>query len=395
MKIVYVARKFLEGFAYQDNELADMHARLGHEVTVITSQSDDSSLYFDMSLIKKSKAVSSKKKSADFRIIRLPLKHKVNFRFWEFKNLISTLEEIEPDLIFFHGSPMFCLLDLAKYKKKHPGITLVMDCHNDYNNAGHGIVSRVLMHKIIYRSIIYKTRNEVDLYYYLAPNIRIFMKDMYRIPDRKLKFLPRGGILENMDFANEVKIRREIREQLHIGTDDVVVISGGKLDSKKMSHHLCEAINDLNKPNVHLILFGTVDKNYEEQLQKAVNGNPKIHLIGWIASENVYNYFFASDIACFPGGHSVMWEQAICCGLPLIVKDWYKGMYYLNVKRNVLLLEDSDVRYIKPALSSLIDHPELRVEMSLNARNEVQKFFSYRRIAESILADTRLKIKNQ
>ena len=391
MKIVYVARKFLEGFAYQDNELADMHARLGHEVTVITSQSDDSSLYFDMSLIKKSKAVSSKKKSADFRIIRLPLKHKVNFRFWEFKNLISTLEEIEPDLIFFHGSPMFCLLDLAKYKKKHPG----MDCHNDYNNAGHGIVSRVLMHKIIYRSIIYKTRNEVDLYYYLAPNIRIFMKDMYRIPDRKLKFLPRGGILENMDFANEVKIRREIREQLHIGTDDVVVISGGKLDSKKMSHHLCEAINDLNKPNVHLILFGTVDKNYEEQLQKAVNGNPKIHLIGWIASENVYNYFFASDIACFPGGHSVMWEQAICCGLPLIVKDWYKGMYYLNVKRNVLLLEDSDVRYIKPALSSLIDHPELRVEMSLNARNEGQKFFSYRRIAESILADTRLKIKNQ
>ena len=395
MKIVYVARKFLEGFAYQDNELADMHARLGHEVTVITSQSDDSSLYFDMSLIKKSKAVSSKKKSADFRIIRLPLKHKVNFRFWEFKNLISTLEEIEPDLIFFHGSPMFCLLDLAKYKKKHPSITLVMDCHNDYNNAGHGIVSRVLMHKIIYRSIIYKTRNEVDLYYYLAPNIRIFMKDMYRIPDRKLKFLPRGGILENMDFANEVKIRREIREQLHIGTDDVVVISGGKLDSKKMSHHLCEAINDLNKPNVHLILFGTVDKNYEEQLQKAVNGNPKIHLIGWIASENVYNYFFASDIACFPGGHSVMWEQAICCGLPLIVKDWYKGMYYLNVKRNVLLLEDSDVRYIKPALSSLIDHPELRVEMSLNARNEGQKFFSYRRIAESILADTRLKIKNQ
>ena len=158
-----------------------------------------------------------------------------------------------------------------------------------------------------------------------------------------------------------------------------------------MSHHLCEAINDLNKPNVHLILFGTVDKNYEEQLQKAVNGNSKIHLIGWIASENVYNYFFASDIACFPGGHSVMWEQAICCGLPLIVKDWYKGMDYLNVKNNVLFLEDSDVRYIKPALSRLIEYPELRLEMSQNARNEGQFFFSYRRIAESILADTCIK----
>lgn len=389
MKIVYIARKFLEGFAYQDNELAEMHAILGHEVTVISSISDDSSLYFDMSLIKTSRTSDKDTKSLGYKIIRLPIKHKVNFRFWEFKNLISVLEKLNPDLIFFHGSPMLCLLDIAKYKKVHPEVKLVMDCHTDYNNAAHGFVSRVLMHKMLYRWVIAKTARQVDLYYYLGPNIKTFMKDMYLIPDNKLKFLPRGGMLEHMDFKNTAEIRHNIRKRLGISQDDIVIVSGGKLDSKKMSHNLCKAINRMNYPDVHLILFGTIEKNYEEQLRIAVKSNIKIHLIGWISSKDVYNYFLASDIACFPGGHSVMWEQAICCGLPLVVKDWYKGMYYLNVNDNVILLPDSDTEYIEEALKKLIANPDMRLQMKKNAENDGRQYFSYRRIAESIISDVK------
>lgn len=387
MKIVYVARKFLEGFAYQDNELAEMHARLGHDVTVITSKSDNSSLYFDMSLIEKKGKKSTDQGLYAYEIIHLPLKHNLNSRLWEFKHLIETLEQIKPDLIFFHGSPMLCLLDLGKYKKKYPKTTLVMDCHNDYNNAAHGFISREIMHKLFYRSIIKRTASAVDLYYYLSPNIKIFMKEMYLIPEEKLKFLPRGGILENMNFDNEFEIRADIRHRLNIPQDALVVVSGGKLDSKKKSDNLCRAINDLNNPNLHLILFGSIEKDYESQLAKSTKSNPNIHVIGWIDSKEVYNYFFASDIACFPGGHSVMWEQAICCGLPLIIKNWYNGMHYLDVKENVILLPDSDVKYIESALKEMIDNPELRERMRNNALNEGRKFFSYKRIAESIIND--------
>lgn len=389
MKIAYISRKFLEGFAYQDNELAEMHATLGHEVTVISSISDDSSLYFDMSLIKASEASNREGKPLGYKIIRLPIKHKVNFRFWEFKNLIQTLEELTPDLIFFHGSPMLCLLDIAKYAKTHPEVKVVMDCHTDYNNAAHGFVSRVLMHKVLYRWVIRKTSEHVNLYYYLGPNIKVFMKDMYLIPESKLRFLPRGGILEHMNFDNTEKIRKDIREKLSIPQDDIVVVSGGKLDSKKMSHNLCEAINQMNYQNVHLILFGTIEKDYHKQLFAAVNGNMKVHLIGWISSKDVYNYFLASDIACFPGGHSVMWEQAICCGLPLVVKDWYQGMHYLNVKDNVALLPDSDVNYIIEALKPLIKNNERRLRMKENAEMYGRPYFSYKRIAESIISDVK------
>lgn len=391
MKIVYIARKFLEGFAYQDNELAEMHAKMGHEVTVISSASDDTSLYFDMSLIRASNASSKEGNSLGYTILRLPIKHKTNFRFWEFKHLIQTLEKLQPKLIFFHGAPMLCLLDLAKYKKAHPQVKLVMDCHTDYNNSAHGFVSRVLMHKLLYRWVIRYTLKEVDWYYYLAPNIKTFMKDMYLISDNKLKFLPRGGMLEHMNFKDAATIRYQIRESLQISQDDIVVVSGGKLDAKKMSHCLVEAINGLAYTNVHLILFGTIDKEYEQQLVTAVGDNRKIHLTGWIDSKDVYNYYLASDIACFPGGHSVLWEQAICCGLPLVIKNWYQGMHYLDVKNNVIMLPDSDVIYIKSALEMLFKDAELCAAMRTNAETVGREYFSYRRIAESILHDIKQK----
>lgn len=384
MKIVYIARKFLEGFAYQDNELANMHAHMGHQVTVITSKSDDSSLYFDMSLIKDTKKLQPAS-PAPYRVIYLPLKHKVDQRFWQFKEIARQLEELSPDLIFFHGAPMLVLLDLARYKRKHLEVKLVMDCHNDYNNAAHGFISRVIMHKFIYRSIIRRTSREVDLYYYLAPNIKLFMQEMYRIPETKLRFLPRGGVVEYMPVEQAAERRSRIRREWGITEHDFVVVNGGKLDAKKRTLDLVEAIKAMGKPDLHLILFGSIDKSYEAPLLKAIGEDTHIHLTGWIDSKKVYDYFFAADAGCFPGGHSVLWEQAICCGLPLIVKNWFGGMHYLDRGGHVILMPDADRHQIIESLTELYNSPVRLMQMRRNAIEKGREFFSYRRIAQSII----------
>lgn len=388
MKIVYIARKFLEGFAYQDNELANMHARMGHEVTVITSQSDDSSLYFDRSLIKEPR----KKETASpppYRVLYLPLKYNVNHRFWQFKRIGDQLKKLAPDLIFFHGSPMLVLLDLARYKRSRPEVKLVMDCHNDYNNAAHGWISRVIMHRLIYRSILRLTADEVDVYYYLSPNIKRFMREMYRIPEAKLQFLPRGGFTEHMPLERAAEIRSRVRRAFSIPDHSFVVVSGGKLDARKRTHELVEAVKAMGKPDMHLILFGSVDKTYEEALQRAIGSDPRVHLAGWIEARQVYDYFFAADVGCFPGGHSVLWEQAICCGLPLIVKNWFGGMGYLNVADNVILMPEGDCGHIVKALSRLYAAPSLLNRMRLLAIEQGRPFFSYRRIAQLIIDNTK------
>lgn len=390
MKIVHITRKFLEGFAYQDNELVTIHAQMGHHVTVITSETDDSSLHFDMSLIRSSIALSEERKGSSYNIIRLPLKRRINPRFWEFKNLFLTLEHLAPDLIFFHGIPVLCLWEIARYKRRYPQTKVFMDCHTDYNNSAHSFLTRNILHRIIYRYVIQLTSKQIERYYYITPNTKKFMLEMYSLPEEKLYFLPLGGNMDKINYANSSQIRSNIRKSLGIADDAIVVVSGGKLDVKKKSHNLAEAINNLNNPNVHLILFGIVDKGYESLLHTSIGNNQNIHLTGWVSSGDVYNYFLSADIACFPGSQSVLWIQAICCGLPLIVKNWQNDTGYLNIADNVLFLQDSDTVCIEKALNDLIDDKEKRSQMRYNAINVGRHYFSYQRIAQMIIDDSKL-----
>ncbi|MFK1961527.1 hypothetical protein ACIXEH_11290 [Bacteroides fragilis] len=65
--------------------------------------------------------------------------------------------------------------------------------------------------------------------------------------------------------------------------------------------------------------------------------NEKIHYVGWLSSEKTIEYFFASDLAVFPGTHSVLWEQAVGIGIPSIFKYW-DGMTHVDLGGNCLFL---------------------------------------------------------
>ena len=391
LKIVHVCRVFLDGFAYQENELAEMHAKLGHDVIVITSENVTSSLNIDAFWLKVPKVSSEENRKVGYKIIRLQVKNKINFRFWKLKYLYKTLCDIKPDLIFFHEMSFLSLLDAVEYKKKNPRVKLVVDSHSDYCNSGQWFLSKYILHKCIYRKLMQKAYRYIDVCYYITPNVKSFIQNMYLISGTKLKLLPLGGSLENMNEDADI-IRSELRSKLNIPQNAIVIVSGGKLDSKKQTHRLVEAFNHLKYSNVYLIIFGAADRKYAKTLDAVIDNNDKVHLIGWIDSKTVYKYFLASDIACFPGGQSVLWQQAICCGLPLVVKDWHKEMNYLNIKENVFLLKDSDTIYIEEALQKLIDDSSLLNIMKINARTFGREFFSYKRIAQSIIDDVELSV---
>lgn len=374
MKIVHITPKLLENLAYQDKELAQMHATLGHSVSIITSTSSENE-----------DAVSNKNRL--YSVIRLHRLLNVNYRFCVLKHLYKTLEDISPDLIFLHGQPLFSLFDIAAYKKAYPMVKVVMDCHSDFFNSGMNWISYHILHKIIYRLIIVATSKAVDCYYYITPNTKSFMQQMYHIPDTKLKFLPLGGTLDDMNFESATTIRKDIRTALNIPQDAVVIISGGKLDFIKNTHSLVKVVNTINNADVHLILFGTIDRTYEKLLKESINDNIRIHQLGWIDSKAVYDYFLASDIACFPGGQSVLWIHAICCGLPLVVQNWNHSIGYLNVQDNVIFLDNGECKSIEKALVLLINNSELRNRMHENAKSAGSSFFSYRRIAQSVIDD--------
>jgi carbamoylphosphate synthase large subunit len=109
--------------------------------------------------------------------------------------------------------------------------------------------------------------------------------------------------------------------------------------------------------------------------------NKNIHCIGWIPSEKVYDWFLASDLAVFPGTHSVLWEQAVACGVPCVFKHW-DGMEHVDVGGNCKFLYNDSIDEIKNILLDIVKNKDNYEKMKNVAIKKGVNEFSYLEIAK-------------
>jgi glycosyltransferase involved in cell wall biosynthesis len=176
----------------------------------------------------------------------------------------------------------------------------------------------------------------------IVPASTKFLNEVYKVPLNLMDLLPLGA---DTDMGKSVKQKKEgshIREFLNIPSTDIVIFSGGKLQKLKKTELLIEAFHKLNCTDVHLIIIGEAgekDQDYKQSLLNIANNHPRIHFIGWLKSIEVYKYLDAADLAVFPASQSILWQQAISMGLPLIVGDTgNQSIDYLNEHENIILL---------------------------------------------------------
>jgi len=386
MKIVHIAHYFLEEYGYQDTLLPVTHAQLGHEVTVISTQQGAGAYYF-----KVNPELLAQKKPYYYKgcnIIRLPLKQKVNYRFARYKGLYECLTEESPDLIFFHEIPYLNYIDIIKYVKRFH-CKLFVDFHCDYINSGKSVFSHFFLHKIFYRFILSMVNKYVDLYYGITPGTITFIKKMYKIPVNKIKLLPLGGVVDDDIFVTKDFVRAKMRQELGILDSDKLIVTAGKIDRKKNTHNLIAAVDSLKNPFVHLAIIGTFEENYYKEFESIITYNQTIHVLGWKSPEEINQYFLASDIACFPGEQSALWQQAICCGLPLLCRYWAgEGTEYLDRGGNVQFLYDGSIIEIRKNIEKLLIHNTEKLQsMREVASTNGTYYFSYANIAQSIVDD--------
>ena len=113
-----------------------------------------------------------------------------------------------------------------------------------------------------------------------------------------------GGDDRYIHFDKLSEIRNDIRRSLNLADDDFVVITGGKIDKTKNIHLLIGAIRDIDFEQVKLIVFGQPNDEMQDEIE-SLSEDKHIRYIGWLDSTKVYDYFMASDLAVFPGTHSV------------------------------------------------------------------------------------------
>ena len=206
------------------------------------------------------------------------------------------------------------------------------------------------------------------------------MKDVYKINEEKIKLLVLGVDDSIVDYKNRNIISKNIRKSLNINKDDFVIITGGKIDLRKNIINLMLAVEKINKDKIKLIVFGSLNKETENDVKK-LSKNKNIRYIKWIEYNEIYKYFFASDLAFFPGTHSVLWEQAVGLGLPCVFKKW-KGIKHIDLGGNCLFINSGRVSEIIGIIENIFKNNSLLLDLKKNANEKGISYFSYYKIAK-------------
>ncbi|WP_028234377.1 glycosyltransferase family 4 protein [Pseudobutyrivibrio sp. MD2005] len=381
-KIVHLSLNslFTDGWSYQDQMLTKFHKKMGLSVTDITSHwiNDDKGnvIWDDRDDYVNDDGV---------HVVRLKIKGKESFtnKFKRFEGLYEAIEKENPDIMFIHGVSSPENTTIVKYLKAHPTVVAYADNHADFSNSGTNWFSKNILHKIVWRHYAKLLVPHIKKFYGVMPSRVDFLRDIYHIPTEKTELLVMGVDDDEVKKALAVDTRAEIRRKYNIEDDDILVMTGGKIDmAKKQTVNLMEAINKLDNPKVKLIVFGSV----VDELKDAVNAqcSDRCKYIGWINSAETLNYYGASDLVIFPGRHSVFWEQVVGIGKPMICKYW-DGTTHVDLGGNVKFLYKDTVEELTEVINTVLGSEEVFKGMQEVAQSKGMEYFSYQQIARKSL----------
>ena len=380
MKILHICQYYNDGYGYQENLLPRYQQKLGHEVLVVTS---DRTSHFSAS--KKSQKVNTGiSKDFGVSVLRLPISGQFKARFVFFKGLKEILEQEKPNYIFHHGLASPSLITCAKYKRDNPSVFLAADNHADYHNSGKFYFFKMLYYNLFWRNKLRKYFNYIDIFYSMTSNCMIFGEKELGVPKEKHYILHLGADVERNFFSAEW--RYKIREKYKFSNDDFVVVTAGKIDPGKKTDFLVKAIKELKEKRVKLLIVGSIEKEYEKILDRIIDDD-RIVKTGWVEAKELYKFFSAADLAIFPGGQSAIWQQAVSCEIPLIIKYRSETEYLISQENGFFFFSD-DTLEITQFINLCFNNPEILDKMKKNTIKLRDDLLSYKVIARKSIFDT-------
>jgi glycosyltransferase involved in cell wall biosynthesis len=212
-----------------------------------------------------------------------------------------------------------------------------------------------------------------------------------------MELLPLGA---DVDLAREIRARqegRQLREALSIPDEAIVVFTGGKLTPHKRTELLIEAVARLPQHKLHVVVAGEAseaDQVYKRELLDRAKG-ANVHFVGWLDKHSIYRHLDMADLAVFPASQSILWQQAIAEGLPLIVGNaGDQDISYLNLHRNIVILdrENIAVQRFAEAIADIIGDPKRMQEMQAGAALVADECLNWNTLIERTLRFNRKEL---
>jgi glycosyltransferase involved in cell wall biosynthesis len=146
------------------------------------------------------------------------------------------------------------------------------------------------------------------------------------------------------------------------------IICIGRMQKRKRLHHLVQAFQSLNRPDVGLVFVGPDT----DGVMDGISGK-NIFKLGPIYGDDRLGLLSAMDIFCIPGAVGLSIVDAFYCGLPIVTEDGDESpeMMYLRPGENGFIVPRGDIPELARKLQLLIDDPVLRRNFGRAAVQEI------------------------
>jgi glycosyltransferase involved in cell wall biosynthesis len=391
MKIVMLCEFYNEELDYQEVMLAKYYRDLCHEVVVIAGATTS---FHDYMAGRASECEPIVEEGRYARIYRMPVRMTILKKIVVYRSIRNIVEIECPDLLYFHDI-IPNMLECIDYLRSNPLTCAIMDYHADFSNSGATRLSRLLLHRLSRRLVLARLRPRLSAILPIVPGSQRFLAALYGIPPDRTELFPLGVDTRQVEATHRSGARDAVRRSLGIPVDALVVFTGGKLTPLKRTEQALRAVAALNDSRVHVIVVGNVtgDAAYEAMLRQAAG--PTAHFVGWQDRLGVYRHQAAADLAVFPASQSVLWQQSIGMGLPLVVGEGSaagrarQDVGYMN-RGNIHILDPGKEPVVQIAafLAACRDDRTILTSMSAIAREITRTLLDYDRLARRTIEIT-------
>lgn len=373
---------FIPGLGYQENVLPAEQKKLGHDVSIITSDrlpSYDGYSDHIGKLIGNRKIGTGIFSDNDISIYRLPgiLEYNKHGQI-VFFGLKKKLLELKPDVVHAHGAFTLSTLQSVFYRRKS-NYRIVVDDHCHRNN-------------FIPDSIIAKGYLEIVKQFYKIYGINVscflpvtyssknIIQPLLKIPENKIELLHLG--VDTKIFNKSKELRKKGRTEFGIKEDEILLISSGKFSQKKDIHILIKAFKKIHKKyaNTKLLLVGNGPAeymNYLKELTEELMIEDNVITHDFVINTELPKIYNSADIGVWPGDHTITAIEATATGLSTIIPLHNSAYSILFNNQSALGFERGNIHSLYEKISMLIEDTKKREEISAHALKLVEKELSW------------------
>ena len=208
---------------------------------------------------------------------------------------------------------------------------------------------------------------------------------VYHIPETRVICIPNGVDTSQFCTGDRFSMRRQVRQELGIGLEDLVLISVGNLSEEKGHSTLLPLVQDLNNAKLadHLLLLGEGPLRPELESQSRELGiSDKVHLLG--RRSDVGRMLAAADIFVLPSkseGMPAVLIEAGLSGLPSVAFNVGGVAEVIEDRVTGLVVAFQDHREMGKKLAALCQDSQLRAKLGDSARQRCLELFSMQKVA--------------